>query len=988
MNDTNERFQDTLSFIFSVTGIGLWDWYVNTGQVIYSPEWEAIAGYEPGELPQTVDSWSNLVFTEDMPMFDKSVEEHIAGKTPYYTAEFRMRKKDGSVVWAQDKGAVVEWNPDGTPMRIVGVIQDVTALKNTQNELSTKNEQLDFVARLSGLGTWDWNLISNNILYNDEYLEMLGYQQTEISGTLEEWESFIHPDELDYINQQLGDYIDGKTEAYSCEVRMRHKDGYYVRTLDMGRIVEWAENGAPTRVLGGHLNIDHIKKTEIELQSALAEIEKYNRSLNERINEGIALLAEERQASQALYDSNPQMNFIADMNFHVIDCNPATLTFYGFTNKEEFKDGLFRKISQAIPQTMPNGKKSIPIQQRFADAVTLGETSFETTLTFNGEEIPFSFVLKKVPYKGSSVIAVYQSDLRRLRKMEKDIEQRDLLLSAVNAAATQLISVDTKEFDVALWHSIAYLGWSANVERMTVWKNIVIDNELYCTQAFEWNEGVPRQHGLEHTVNVRYADVFPTWEDVLRNGGCINTPVKNLAPVERVQMEKQGIVSMLAAPIFIKNEFWGFIGFDDCKNERVFSEAEETTLKSGGMIIASSILRDEMTKNLVAAKEAALSSATAKTAFLANMSHEIRTPMNAIIGMTTIAKSADSMEKMLDCLDKISVASKHLLGILNDILDMSKIDAQKFDLVEEEFDFNRMLNDLCAMLSNRMEEKCQSFDLSCDTNIPQMLIGDELRLSQVITNLLSNAVKFTPEHGTIRLGIRQGTVQDEKIELIIAVTDTGIGISPEQQASLFNAFEQADRGISRKFGGTGLGLAISKNIVGLMGGSVSIESKLNQGSCFICNVFLRKTAHETLQNAPIRGTASDKYDFTGKHILLVEDVDINREIVIALLEDTNVQIDSAENGQIGVDMFMQTPGRYDLIFMDIHMPVMDGYTATKTLRALDTTRAKTLPIVAMTANAFKEDIERCMSSGMNDHIAKPVDYSILLEKLYKYLRHA
>ena len=986
MDNKSELFLDNLNFIISATGIGVWDWEIDTGKVIYSPEWEKIAGYDPGELPQTVDAWSSLVLPEDMPAFDRSVEEHIVGKTPYYTAEFRMRKKDGSILWAQDKGVATEWHTDGRPKRIVGVIQDISTLKRTENELSTKNEQLDFVARLAGLGAWDWNLVDNSILYNDEYLEMLGYQQRDISGTLDEWESFIHPEELEGVNQKLDDYLSGETDDYSCEVRMRHKDGHYVWTIDVGRIVEWDENGTPTRVLGGHLNIDHIKKTEIELQGALAEIEEYNKSLNEKIQEGIALLEEERQTSRALYDSNPQINFIIDRSFQIIDCNPATLKFYGFDSKDNSRDGLLQRLNRAIPTVMPNGANPISVHQRLDDVARLGETSFETTLIFDGEEIPFHFYLHKVPYKGSWVVAVYQTDLRKLKKAEKDLERRDMLLSAVNAVATRLISVETEDFAESLWQSIALLGRSADVERMTVWKNFIKDGDLYCTQAYEWSEGVEMQHGKEHTLNIRYADTIPTWERILRSGNCVNTLVKDMLPVERAQMERQGIVSMLVAPIFIKDEFWGFIGFDDCQKERLFTDAEENTLKSAGMITASAILRDEMTKNLVAAKEAALFSANAKSVFLANMSHEIRTPLNAIIGMTTIAKNTDLVDKKNDCLEKISIASKHLLGVLNDILDMSKIEAQKFELADEEFDFEKMIKNICVMTAGKIEEKCQTFDLKCGPGIPKKLIGDELRLAQVITNLLSNAVKFTPEHGTIHLDIQQGENTDSTTELLVAVTDTGIGVAPEQQKTIFSAFTQADIGISRKFGGTGLGLAISKNIITLMGGTVSLESEQGKGSCFSFSAFLRKGAGKEFIGDTVDDALADEYDFTGKRILIVEDVDINREIIIALLDDTHIEIDCAENGQVGLDMFAAAQADYDLIFMDIHMPVMDGYTATQKIRAIDSPYAKEVAIVAMTANAFKEDIEKCKEVGMNDHIAKPVDFTLLLEKMHRYLK--
>ena len=985
MDIKSKLFPNNLEFIISATGIGIWDWDLDSGKVIYSPEWEAIAGYEPGELAQTLESWENLVFDEDMPMVNKFIDEHIEGKTPYYTAEFRMRKKDGSTVWAQDKGLVAEWHPDGRAKRIVGVIQDVSELKKAKNELTTKSDQLDFIAKLSGLGVWDWDLIGNNLVYSGDYLKMFGYTQSDVLGTIDAWVERIHPDDMESTVRQLDDYIAGKIESYYCEVRMRHRDGHYIWTSDIGRIVERDGNGVPIRILGGHLNIDHIKKTEIQLQSALTEIEEYNRNLNKKIEEGIAQLEAEQQASQDIYDSNPQINFIIGLDLKIVDCNPAALKFYKFNNKEELKKGVVDRLNRAILKKMPGGVDSVPIKQRIEDAALQGETSFDTLLMFDGEIIPFHFDLKRVKHKNALVIAVYQTDLRELRKVEKDLERRDDLLSAVNMVASCLISVEDKDFSTSIWESMLIFGRSIQVERVTIWKNFEKDGELYCTQINEWVDGVEPQHGKAHTINVKYSEVVPTWEKILRSGKCINTITKNMIQVEREQMERQGIVSALAVPIFIKETFWGFVGYDDCVNERVFSEAEQTTLKSGGLLIASAILKNEMTNNLISAKEEALSSAKAKSEFLANMSHEIRTPMNAIIGMTTIAKKTNSPEKINKCLTKISVASKHLLGVINDVLDMSKIEAQKFELAFDKFDFNETINKICTITADSIKEKHQIFKLDRDSNIPAQLVGDDLRFSQVITNLISNAVKFTPEHGKIYMEARRGVDVGDKVEIVVAVTDTGIGISPEQQENLFNAFEQADRSTSRKYGGTGLGLVISKNIVMQMDGDITITSEVGKGSTFEFNVFFAKCTDEEQSLTNSITDLVDESDFTGRHILLVEDIQINREIVMALLEDKNIEIDCAENGQIGVEMFLNNPDRYDLIFMDIQMPVMDGFDATKAIRAIGTPRAKSIPVIAMTANAFKEDVENCKRCGMDDHIAKPIDPELLLAKLCKYL---
>ena len=711
-----------------------------------------------------------------------------------------------------------------------------------------------------------------------------------------------------------------------------------------------------------------------------------DKNLSGQIEAGIAQLEEERQASQAIYDSNPQINFILGFNYDVIDCNPAALKFYGFEKKDELKRGVLAKLNSAILKKMPNGEDSIPISKRIADANHQGETSFDTWLEFSGEIIPFHFDLKRVKYRNSWVIAVYQTDLRQMKKVEKELEQRDSLLSAVNAAASRLIAAENEDFSTSIWESISMLGKSVDVERVTVWQNFEKEGDLYCTQIHEWKEGVEMRHDLDQNAIIKYSQTIPTWESILSNGECVNVKTNDLIDVERKQLEMRGIVSILIIPVLIRGKFWGYVGYDDCVNERVFSEVEVEALKSGAMMIASALLKNELMSSLIVAKDAALSSARAKSAFLANMSHEIRTPMNAIIGMTTIAKNANSPQKIERCLSEITIASKHLLGVINDILDFSKIEAEKFELAQNEFNFTELFEKICTMNATTMKIRSQTFEIYLDHNIPKRLIGDDLRLSQVVTNLLSNAVKFTQEGGIIKLEIKQGpNSHDDIVELVVTVTDNGIGIIPEQQANLFNAFEQADSSTSKKYGGTGLGLVISKRIVMQMGGNISIKSDFGKGSRFKFNVFLAKAAEKDNSVEDSEFDGCEKSDYTGKHILLVEDIEINRVIILSLLEDLNVIIDCAENGQVAVDMFSQNQDKYDLIFMDIQMPVMDGFKAAIEIRAINSPQAKSIPIVAMTANAFREDVEKCKDCGMDDHIAKPIEIDILLSTIRKYL---
>jgi signal transduction histidine kinase/CheY-like chemotaxis protein len=400
----------------------------------------------------------------------------------------------------------------------------------------------------------------------------------------------------------------------------------------------------------------------------------------------------------------------------------------------------------------------------------------------------------------------------------------------------------------------------------------------------------------------------------------------------------------------------------------------------------------EQNIKLVGLKESAEAASIAKSSFLANMSHEIRTPMNAIIGMTSIGQSAKDLERKDYAFEKIELASTHLLGVINDILDMSKIEAGKLELSHAEFRFEKMLQKVAGVINFRMEEKQQNFSVHIDKNIPAYLFGDDQRLAQVITNLLSNAVKFTPEHGSIDLKAKLLSSEKDAHKIQIEVTDTGIGLSEEQQGKLFKTFQQAEGSTSREFGGTGLGLAISKHIVEMMGGSIWVESELGKGSTFaftfpsdiIDNV--NECIGASSANADDRPQIDENDDFSDYQLLLAEDVDINREILMALLEPTKINIDCAENGVEALRMFSDAPEHYDMIFMDLQMPKMDGYEATRRIRALEVPNVKAIPIVAMTANVFKEDVEQCLVCGMNDHVGKPLDLKEVLEMLHKHLK--
>ena len=575
---------------------------------------------------------------------------------------------------------------------------------------------------------------------------------------------------------------------------------------------------------------------------------------------------------------------------------------------------------------------------------------------------------------------------------------------------------------------------------------------------------------------------------------------------------------LLFIPLFFKDEEFGImlmlfdpnITVDTYETLRVNISA---AVKGAGLIKEIQYQNDLLKSTLKQANEAS----KAKSNFLSSMSHEMRTPMNAIIGMTAIGKKAKDADEKDYALNKIGDASSHLLGVINDILDMSKIEADKLELSPIEFNFERMIQRVITFVNFRVDEKDHKLSVNIDKNIPHFVIGDDQRLAQVITNLMSNAVKFTPKGGNIYLDASLIRKTDEICELRISVTDSGIGISPDQQGRLFEAFEQAEGGTSREYGGTGLGLVIAKRIVELMDGMIWIESELGKGAKFIFTVKVRRgeqhprsllasgvnwrnvrilvvddaveirdqfrdifnelnincemavdgndaqcivnerggydiyfidwqmpgmdgieltrrirSRNDGKSSVVIMITAMDwdqikneaaeagvnrhllkplftssiidcvnecfgqtqvqaedveyiEGEFKGKRLLLAEDMEINREIILSLLSDTGIDIDCAENGQEALEMVESSVSKYDIVFMDVQMPKMDGYEATRAIRALPAMRGVKLPIIAMTANAFKSDIEDSLAAGMDEHLRKPIDFDKVLKVLRKYL---
>ncbi len=658
---------------------------------------------------------------------------------------------------------------------------------------------------------------------------------------------------------------------------------------------------------------------------------------------------------QALKESEERFRVLSDASFggiiihdqgRILECNRGLSAFTGFTYSELIgKDGL-ELIAPESRDTVVNNIRSGY------------ERGYQVTgLRKDGSRYPLAIRGKNTHYQGREVRVIEFRDISELKRGEEQLRNSEEQLRFVLEGA-----------DLGFWDWNIVTG---EVHR----------NERWATMLGYSYEEI-RDTTQQWTDFIHPDDRDKAWQS-------INAVLQGKAKAHKAEyrmLHKDGSIRWILdqANVIQRDADGNPTRMSGTHTDITERKATELELERHRHHLET--LVEERTAALSVAKELAESANRAKSQFLTNMSHELRTPMNAIMGMTNLALRQATESRLKDQLTKIDVASRHLLSVINDILDISKIEAERLLLESVDFKIGEVLENLKSLIADKAAEKNLRLIFDVPPELAQLpLLGDPLRLGQILLNYAGNALKFT-EHGTITIRARAIENHAEAIVLCCEVIDTGVGIAPESQSRLFTAFEQADGSMTRKYGGTGLGLAINKRLAKLMGGEVGLESREGHGSrfWFTAHLFKQSRSDEVPANGNDTGATAETRllnRYAGTRILLAEDEPINQEVSLSLLEDAGLSVDLAEDGLRAVELAKQN--RYALILMDMQMPSLNGLDATRAIRGLP--ECDTLPIIAMTANAFDEDRQRCLDAGMNDHIGKPVSPAKLYETLLKWL---
>ncbi|MEG3758423.1 PAS domain-containing protein [Pseudoalteromonas carrageenovora] len=941
-----EQHKTQLQLVIDSTAVGIWDWYVDTGKVTFNNRWAEIIGYQLSEIePFSINTWYKYAHPEDLIISEQKLKEHFTGQTDYYVHQARMKHKNGHWIWVLDTAKVVEWNSDGSPMRMIGTHLDISAQKATEHELQGSRDRFaSLVANIPGIiyrCKFDEKL--STLYMSEQSIEITGYSPNElIHNESLDFYDLIHKDDALKVKNEILHCV-GAKQSWSIEYRVNARDGSLHWVNEKGQAI-YADDGSVLYLDGFILDITQRYNTQLEI--------KRQQSLLESMS---------KQGQIGAWEM--------DLEAHTLYWSDEVKVIHDVP--EDFEPNIDTAIEFYKP-----GVHQDTINTLFECAVTLGESwSVELIiLTHTGQE-RWVKSMGQAEFKDDKCVRVFGSfqSIDAHKRLELESEKANRYNKNL---ASLTVAPEVQNSEVAQVKKLAIKSMCEvlDVARASIWifnpqRNAMACHGLYIQgQGFVDSDAVLTAKDYPCYYNSIFEHNLVAIEDVYTHPATTDFTDSYTKPLN--------IKSMLDAVISSGDGNLGILCAETVGEHHHWSQSEETYLRSLATLVGSTlvsqqrkVISEELKVALVKAEEAAV----AKSDFLATMSHEIRTPMNGVLGMLELVE-LEPLSKPIETKVGIAKKSAHsLLGVINDILDFSKGEAGKIELEKINFNGRDLIGEVAAAQALSAQDKGIEIILDLVSLEPSQLCGDPGRIRQVVTNLLSNAVKFT-SHGEVVVSAKVNKLA-QGLAFVISVKDSGIGISEEKQQQLFTPFSQVDASTTREYGGTGLGLAICKQLCELMGGEISLASKQGEGSVFTATFMLTQ------------GEQKERYipnvNMAELTVLVVDDNETNRIVISQQLQHWGAKVVLASNAKQALDMCAQRykndQEMYNIAVLDMQMPEMDGIELCKVLKADE--RYKSMPLVMMTSIAGMEGAQKYSDVGFQAYFPKPVTTADLISAL-------